>query len=583
MRASPLSTVKRSGRSRGPWMAIGFSLLVLTTAVHWLATSPQTRPAQLTVASPQQATLEQAGLIAAEDTRLLAQFRAIPTTGPAYLDRVHGAPTVILTARPARYTLESLLLLGAAQRIDATTVTLINSVLVGPGAHLTLHAPATTLRMTSTPTGFTSLVGWKGAIELTGTADHPLTLTSWDPATNSPDQQIADGRAYLRVIGSALQTHFATLSHLGFWSGRTGGPAVTGSEPAAGPATPHVSTATPATAAAPAVASPTVASTPSPAPTQPISAPPPAIHTIPASPPPTVACNGPDAQEVSSSDQLRAALVQAQPGTVIHLRDGAYPGRFEITTAATADQPITLCGSRAAILDGGPIDAGYTLHLRTANHWRLSGFTIHGGQKGLMIDNTRGALIDGLYIHEVGDEAVHLRTASSDNTVRATTIRRTGLRVAKFGEGIYIGSARSNWCTYSNCGPDRSDRNLIHNNDIADTTSEAIDVKEGTSYGTLRANTLSGAAMTAADSWVDVKGNDWTITDNTGTDTPVDGFQTHAILDGWGERNIFHGNTATVNARGYAINITRRHLGNSVSCTNRATNAAASLSNIPCQ
>lgn len=197
-------------------------------------------------------------------------------------------------------------------------------------------------------------------------------------------------------------------------------------------------------------------------------------------------CSVPAAQDVSTADQLRAALVHAQPGTVIHLRDGTYPGQFAITTAGTADRPITLCGSRAAILDGGPINTGYTLHLHSADHWQLSGFTIHGGQKGLMIDNTRAAFIEGILIHEVGDEAVHLRTASSDNTVQANTIRRTGLRTRKFGEGIYIGSARSNWCTYTNCGPDRSDRNLIQANDIADTTAEAIDVKEGTSSGTVR-------------------------------------------------------------------------------------------------
>jgi hypothetical protein len=94
---------------------------------------------------------------------------------------------------------------------------------------------------------------------------------------------------------------------------------------------------------------------------------------------------------------------------------------------------------------------------------------------------------------------------------------------------------------------------------------------------------LSGAAMTAADSWVDIKGNDWTIADNIGTNAPQDGFQIHVILDGWGERNTFHGNTATVNAPGYAINITKKNLGNTVNCTNHAINANAGLSNIPCQ
>lgn len=319
------------------------------------------------------------------------------------------------------------------------------------------------------------------------------------------------------------------------------------------------------------------------APTVAPSTPPRSTQPIPAPPPSTVGCSAPAAQEVSTADQLRAVLVQPQPGAVIHLRDGLYPGRFEITAAGTADLPITLCGSRAAILDGGAIDNGYTLHLRNADHWRLSGFTIHGGQKGLMLDSTRAALIEGLLIHEVGDEAVHLRAASSDNTVQANTIRRTGLRERKFGEGIYIGSAESNWCTYSNCGPDRSDRNLIQANDIADTTSEAIDVKEGTSGGTVRGNTLSGAAMTGADSWVDVKGNDWIIADNVGIDAPKDGFQTHVILDGWGERNTFHGNIATVNAPGYAIHITKKDRGNTVRCSNRATNAGAGLTNVPCQ
>jgi hypothetical protein len=167
--------------------------------------------------------------------------------------------------------------------------------------------------------------------------------------------------------------------------------------------------------------------------------------------------------------------------------------------------------------------------------------------------------------------------------VRATTIRRTGLYVGKFGEGIYIGSARSNWCTHSNCEPDRSDRNLIQANDIAETTAEAIDVKEGTSGGVLRGNTFSGAAMTTADSWVDIKGNDWTIADNVGIDAPQNGFQTHTILDGWGERNTFHGNTAVVNAPGYGFHITKRDLGNVVSCTNHVVNAESGLSNVTCR
>ncbi|MGH3872934.1 MAG: right-handed parallel beta-helix repeat-containing protein [Pseudonocardiaceae bacterium] len=230
---------------RGPWLAIALSLLafaaVLAAAVYvpgWLVRNAPARSALPGMIDLGQAQLEQARsqatLVAAEDTRLLSQLRDIPWTSPAYRDETHGAPAVILTARSASYTLESLLQLGAARRVDASTIDVITPVVVGPGARLSLNAAGTTLRLTSTPTGFTSLVGWKGSLELTGAPGSPLTVISWDPATSGPDQQVTDGRAYLRVAGSDLQSHFVTFSHLGFWSGRTGGLAITGNESAAG-------------------------------------------------------------------------------------------------------------------------------------------------------------------------------------------------------------------------------------------------------------------------------------------------------------------------------------------------------------
>lgn len=235
------TTAQRSSRS--PRIAIGLSLLafaaVLAAAVYvpgWLAGSPQIHPVQ--AIDPQLAQLEQArtqaALVTTEDTRLLSQLRGIPWNGLPYRNREHGMHTLVLTARPAPYTLDSLLILKAARRIDASTIVLMNSVLIGPGAQLILHAPGTTLRMISTPAGFTSIVGWKGAISITGAPDHPVTLTSWDPATGKPDQQVTDGRSYIRVAGSNLHTHFAGFSDLGFWSGRTGGLAVTGNDSAPG-------------------------------------------------------------------------------------------------------------------------------------------------------------------------------------------------------------------------------------------------------------------------------------------------------------------------------------------------------------
>jgi hypothetical protein len=285
---------------------------------------------------------------------------------------------------------------------------------------------------------------------------------------------------------------------------------------------------------------------------------------------------------VRTATQLQDALDSAKPGTSIHLSNGTYAGEFVARTSGTAAKPIELCGSAGAVLSGGPIDGGYTLHLDGADHWRVLGFSIRGGQKGLMADSVTGDLIDGISVSHVGDEAIHLRATSTDNVVQRSTVRDTGLRKPQYGEGIYIGTAQSNWCDVSGCKPDRSDHNLVRDNDVAQTTAESVDIKEGTTGGTLADNTFSGVGMTEGDSWVDVKGNDWTIRGNTGTTAPEDGMQVHQILDRWGQRNTFTDNRLTVDGDGYGINVTKRHDDNVVACSNVAKAAAKGLSTIDC-
>jgi copper-binding protein NosD len=311
-------------------------------------------------------------------------------------------------------------------------------------------------------------------------------------------------------------------------------------------------------------------------PVTPSSAPPPA--------PPPPECGGAAVVDVGTADDLQGALDQAAPGQTIRLADGRYEGNFVATAKATVDAPIQLCGGRGAVLDGGPIDGDYTLHLSGATYWQVSGLTVTGGQKGVMVDAGVGNRIQGLMVTSMGDEAIHLRTGSSDNVVSGNTVRDTGLRREKFGEGIYVGTAESNWCKISDCKPDRSDRNLVEGNDIAGTTAEAVDIKEGTTGGVLRGNTFDGSSIVAADSWVDVKGNGWTIEGNTGTAAPEDGFQVHEVVDGWGRDNVFTGNTGTVGG-GYGINVAgpeEMRDSTTVSCDNQATGSSEGLTNIDC-
>jgi hypothetical protein len=287
---------------------------------------------------------------------------------------------------------------------------------------------------------------------------------------------------------------------------------------------------------------------------------------------------------VSTAARLSHALSTAHPGETIVLEPGVYEGNFTASTPGTAAAPITLCGSRRAVLKGPGINGGYVLHLDHASYWHVEGFTVESGQKGVVADGVAHDLIYGLYVHGTGDEAIHLRSFSSYNVVSHNVIRNAGLLVAFYGEGIYVGSANKNWCIYSGCQPDRSNGNRIIDNNIADTTAENIDIKEGTTGGVISGNILNGTGMvsSAATSWVNVKGNDWLIKDNTGTHSIGDGFSVHQVYPGWGLDNVFSGNKAIVDGPGVGIYVQSHHLGTVVRCNNVASGAAGGMTNFGC-
>jgi hypothetical protein len=295
-------------------------------------------------------------------------------------------------------------------------------------------------------------------------------------------------------------------------------------------------------------------------------------------------CGGAGSTGVSTAAQLAQALASARPGETIVLAPGVYHDDFVAATSGTAGAPITLCGGRGAVLEGQTISQGYVLHLNKASWWRLEGFSVEGGQKGVVTDGVTHDVIDGLYVHNIGDEAIHLRDFSSYNTVSHNVVRDTGLHTQFYGEGIYVGTAHKNWCKYSGCQPDASDHNVITGNNIASTSAENIDIKEGTTAGTIAGNHLDGTGMvsSAATSWVNVKGNGWTIENNTGINSIGDGFSVHQVYPGWGLGNVFRGNNVTFNGPGYGIYVQSEHLGTLVACSNVVTGAGGGISNVSC-
>ncbi len=299
---------------------------------------------------------------------------------------------------------------------------------------------------------------------------------------------------------------------------------------------------------------------------------------------------------VATSEELTAAMADARPGDSIHLADGRYTGRarvgsytgsFVATVAGTEALPIVLTGSRSAILDGGGTGGHYGLYLVGAHHWRLVGFAVSEASKGIMLDGSTHVRIERVEVSEVGQEAIHFRAFSTDGLVQDCDIHGTGRTSPQFGEGVYIGSASSNWDTYSDGRPDASDRVQVIGSRFFDFSAEAIDIKEGTRDGVVSGNHFDGSALSGenfADSWIDVKGDSYLITGNVGESTLLDGYQVHNTYEDWGRENVFAGNHADVGASGFGFNVAgrARDFENVVRCDNTVADAGEGLSNIPC-
>ncbi|MFJ9429717.1 right-handed parallel beta-helix repeat-containing protein [Streptomyces sp. NPDC101490] len=283
--------------------------------------------------------------------------------------------------------------------------------------------------------------------------------------------------------------------------------------------------------------------------------------------------------EVATAAQLKTALAAARPGDTIKLADGTYTGNFKATVPGTASARITLTGSSRAVLTAG---GGYGLHLNGASYWTVRGVTITGGQKGIMADTAESVVIDGVTVHGLDMEGVHFRKSSRNGVLRNSRIYDTGNDGRGMGEGVYVGTA--------NDLTDRSDNAQILDNVIGpDVRGEGVDIKEGTTGARIVGNAFDGRGLTGAnfdDSWVDVKGNNVLVENNTGVNTTNNGYETHTQQSGWGCGTVFRGNrsnlTGATGAQRLAINVTNRSAScpTTVYASNTVTGGSG-LTNIP--
>lgn len=262
---------------------------------------------------------------------------------------------------------------------------------------------------------------------------------------------------------------------------------------------------------------------------------------------------------VSTGSQLSQALKAAVPGETIRMAAGTYSGEYNVTVSGTAASPITLTGPSTAVITGSSVDSAYGVHLQ-ASYWTLQGFSVTTFQKGVVVDGGTHDTIDGLTVYNIGDEGIHLRAFSSDDIIENCHVHDTGKYVPGYGEGIYIGSAQSNWGTYSGGQPDTSNNNIVENNTLGpNIAAENIDIKEGTTGGLVQGNSFDATGEAGANSavaWVDVKGNDYQVNGNTGANAYQQGILVEQLYTGFGCGNTFKSNTLNLgSAPGYGFDV----------------------------
>ncbi|MFI9781721.1 discoidin domain-containing protein [Streptomyces sp. NPDC051956] len=274
---------------------------------------------------------------------------------------------------------------------------------------------------------------------------------------------------------------------------------------------------------------------------------------------------------VSTSAQLTSALANARPGQTIQLADGTYTGQFKATVPGTSSAPIVLTGSSRAVLtsNGGN---GYGLWLSNAPYWQVRGLSVADSVKGIVMDASPHVTLDSVTVSDIGYEGVHFRSGSDHGLIQNSYVHDTGTSHPQYGEGVYIGSANSNWDQYAGpTGVDASDYVQVLNNRIGpNVAAEGIDIKEGTHSGVVRGNTLDGTGEqneNSGDSPVDVKGDDYVLDGNTVSHPFTDGFQVHNVYADYGCSNRFTNNRFTLgSAPGYGINVT-----NNSGCSSKNT------------
>ena len=182
----------------------------------------------------------EAKLVAAENARLI-RVRALSDTATRldvaqsrpYRLAVGSTPTLVLVARASAYSLDELTSTAprTVSKMPDGSYLISENIVVQQGATLQIASKAgVAVHLASGSKGFVSVVANGGTLIIQGSTEAPVKIDSWDTVTGTQDDVTSDGRAYIRVYGGRAQFVNVDFTKLGFWSGLTGGVALTGTK-----------------------------------------------------------------------------------------------------------------------------------------------------------------------------------------------------------------------------------------------------------------------------------------------------------------------------------------------------------------
>jgi fibronectin type 3 domain-containing protein/phenylpyruvate tautomerase PptA (4-oxalocrotonate tautomerase family) len=206
-----------------------------------------------------------------------------------------------------------------------------------------------------------------------------------------------------------------------------------------------------------------------------------------------VSTTGNDANSGSSSAPFRTpakAVSVATAGDTVNFAAGTY-GTMSISGKnGTSTQKITFQANGDATFTANTYSSGTAIHVTNSSHIVIKGLIARTSLFGIMIEGVTNSEVNDCRSHDVGQEALHVRNASSNILIVGCEIYDTGRRngatdawddnaaapeyeTQRYAEGIYIGTGAAGGEN------DGTHHVTVRDCDIYRTRAEAIDMKRG--------------------------------------------------------------------------------------------------------